>query len=114
VQLLDCRVSACDGRRRPCAGGEQHQRVEHVDVEPGVVRQGIVAPFDRCPKLAAQRGIAGGLMFEVCHAEGDVTCLVHPGQAGDLTGDRIGSVRVQECEQRKEIALAEDRQQERG
>ena len=102
-----------DAGRRPVPGGQDHQGVEDVGVEPGGVAR---ASWRRSTAAASrpQIGLGLELVLEVAHAEGDVAGLVLQGQVGDPPGDRIGGVGLEEGQQVEERSLPEDRQQERG
>ena len=98
---------------RDGAGGQQHQGVEDLVVEPGGGPQRGVAAFDGPGQAGAKVGLDLGVALEVAERERHVAGLVLAGEVGDATGQRVGGVALEEAEQRHERALAHHRQQER-
>ena len=115
VQRLHARGTRGDRRRCPVAGGEDDQRVEHVGVEarrcPRARRGGA-----RWRRAAGRAGRGRARPGARRCATPNATCRASSTarQPGDLAGDRVGRVRVEEGQQVQEAALAEHREQERG
>ena len=85
------------------AGGEQHEGVEHLVVEPGRARagrRGAARPLG--PGGRGARGRARAWRSRWAEREGNVAGLVVAGEVGDPAGHRVGCVAFEEAEQRQE------------
>ena len=77
LQLLHGVPAGGDGLGRVVAGGQQHERVEHLVVEPGGGPQRVVAALDGArPGAAAEVGSSAAWRSRCAERERDVAGLV--------------------------------------
>src|SRR6266571_8912319 len=101
LQLLHLPPAAGDRRGLPGAGGEHHQTVEDVLVEPGGVGQGVVAALYRQAQPPEEMRVGAHDVGGVRDPERDVAGLVARGQpydgVFDVGGHVGGGVPVHRC-----------------
>src|ERR1700694_5425244 len=90
-------VAVGDGAWRPGAGRQHRKGIKDLLVQSDRVEQCVVPPLDRGSKPVAQRWIQNRLMLKVGHAERHMPRLVLAREMGYTSGDRVGSVHLEEC-----------------
>jgi hypothetical protein len=82
--------------RRPAPRSDQHQRVEHLVIQTGGVRQCGVAALDGRGETSALRRLLSDMARHVRQAKGHMARLILCGESGHRARARVGTVLAQE------------------